>query len=319
MATVPKEILKRVQQIQIRTTHLVNDALAGEYVSVFKGQGMEFQEVREYQPGDEIRSIDWNVTARSGKPFVKRFSEERELTVMLLVDASSSGQFGTGNRTKNDIAAEVCAVLAFSAIKNNDKVGLIIFTDHIEKFVPPKKGKRHVLRVIRELLVFRPERGLTDVKGAVEYLNQVTTRRTVTFLVSDFIAEGYEKALRIANRRHDIIAITITDPREVQLPETEPPPLPLRLLGPLGKALWWLLRPPTIFELEDAESGERLLIDTGDRNTVKGFGILSQKDIQNRTDYFRSIGIDTMDIRTDRPYVEALLRFFRMRERRLRT
>ena len=319
MATVPKEILKRVQQIQIRTTHLVNDALAGEYVSVFKGQGMEFQEVREYQPGDEIRSIDWNVTARSGKPFVKRFSEERELTVMLLVDASSSGQFGTGNRTKNDIAAEVCAVLAFSAIKNNDKVGLIIFTDHIEKFVPPKKGKRHVLRVIRELLVFRPERGLTDVKGAVEYLNQVTTRRTVTFLVSDFIAEGYEKALRIANRRHDIIAITITDPREVQLPETEPPPLPLRLLGPLGKALWWLLRPPTIFELEDAESGERLLIDAGDRNTVKGFGILSQKDIQNRTDYFRSIGIDTMDIRTDRPYVEALLRFFRMRERRLRT
>lgn len=319
MATVPKEILKRVQQIQIRTTHLVNDALAGEYVSVFKGQGMEFQEVREYQPGDEIRSIDWNVTARSGKPFVKRFSEERELTVMLLVDASSSGQFGTGNRTKNDIAAEVCAVLAFSAIKNNDKVGLIIFTDHIEKFVPPKKGKRHVLRVIRELLVFRPERGLTDVKGAIEYLNQVTTRRTVTFLVSDFIAEGYEKALRIANRRHDIIAITITDPREVQLPETEPPPLPLRLLGPLGKALWWLLRPPTIFELEDAESGERLLIDAGDRNTVKGFGILSQKDIQNRTDYFRSIGIDTMDIRTDRPYVEALLRFFRMRERRLRT
>ena len=318
MSAVPKEILKRVQQIQIRTSHLVNDALSGEYVSVFKGQGMEFQEVREYQPGDEIRTIDWNVTARTGKPFVKRFAEERELTVMLLVDASLSGQFGTTGRTKSDLAAEICAVLAFSAIKNNDKVGLIIFTDQIEKFVPPKKGKRHVLRVIRELLAFEPERGQTDIKLAVEYLSQVTTRRCVAFLVSDFIAENYEKALRIASRRHDVIAITMTDPREVALPEREPPPLFLRLLGPLGSLIWWLVRPPTIFELEDVETGETLLIDGADENTSRGFGILGEKQAQEREGAFRSMGVDYMDIRTDRPYLEAILRFFRMRERRLR-
>jgi uncharacterized protein (DUF58 family) len=319
MPSVPKEILKRVQQIQIRTSHLVNDALAGEYVSVFKGQGIEFQEVREYQPGDEIRTIDWNVTARTGKPFVKRFAEERELTVMLLVDASSSGQFGTSGRTKNDLAAEICAVLAFSAIKNNDKVGLIVFTDQIEKFVPPKKGKRHVLRVIRELLAFQPERGHTDIKLAIEYLSQVTTRRCVAFLVSDFISAGYEKALRIASRRHDIIAITMTDPREVALPERESPPLFLRILGPVGSLIWWLLRPPTILELEDAETGETLLVDAADQNTNRGFGLLSERQIQEREELFRSMGVDYMDIRTDRPYLEAILRFFRMRERRLKT
>jgi uncharacterized protein (DUF58 family) len=318
MPEVSKEILKRVQQIQICTAHLVNDALAGEYVSVFKGQGMEFQEVREYQPGDEIRSIDWNVTARTGRPFVKRFSEERELTVMLLVDASSSGQFGTTNRSKSDLAAEICAVLAFSAIKNNDKVGLIIFTDHIEKFVPPKKGKRHVLRVIRELLAFEPQRSRTDIKLALDYLNQVTTRRSVAFLVSDFIAENYEKSLRIATRRHDITAITITDPREVELPELEPPPAVLKVMGPIGKAIWWLLRPPTIFELEDAETGERILIDTADQNTNRGYGILNRKHIHERTDYFRSIGVDTIDIRTDRPYIDIIMKFFRMRDKRLK-
>ena len=317
--SVPKEILKRVQQIQIRTSHLVNDALAGEYVSVFKGQGMEFQEVREYQPGDEIRTIDWNVTARTGKPFVKRFAEEMELTVMLLVDASSSGQFGTTGRTKSDLAAEICAVLAFSAIKNNDKVGLIIFTDQIEKFVPPKKGKRHVLRVIRELLAFQPERSQTDIKLAVEYLSQVTTRRCVAFLVSDFIAEDYEKALRIAGRRHDIIAITMTDPREVSLPDRAPAPFFLRLFGPLGRAVWWLMRPPTIFELEDAETGETLLIDSADENTSRGYGVLSDKQTQERDETFRSMGVDYMDIRTDQPYVEAILRFFRKRERRMKT
>lgn len=319
MPTVTKEILKRVQQIQIRTSHLVNDALSGEYVSVFKGHGIEFQEVREYQPGDEIRAIDWNVTARTGKPFVKRFTEERELTVMLVVDASSSGQFGTVGRAKLDLATEICAVLAFSAIKNNDKVGLIIFTDQIEKFVPPKKGKRHVLRVIRELLVFRPESGKTNIRLALEYLSQVTTRRCVTFLVSDFISEGYEKALRIANQRHDVIAVTITDPRELSLPEHKPPPTILRLLGPPGRFLWWLLHPPTIFELEDAETGETLFIDASDPNTSKGFGILGNQQIQQREEFFRSIGVDSIDIRTDRPYTDLLMRFFRMRERRLRT
>ncbi|MBI2192394.1 MAG: DUF58 domain-containing protein [Planctomycetes bacterium] len=318
MPTVPKEILKRVRQIQIRTSHLVNDALAGEYVSVFRGQGMEFQEVREYQPGDEIRTIDWNVTARTGRPFVKRFREERELTVMLLVDASSSGQFGSQGRTKSDLSAEVCAVLAFSAIKNNDKVGLLIFTDRVEKFVPPKKGKQHVLRVIRELLAFQPESPRTDIRLALQYLSQVTTRRCVTFLVSDFISEGYEKALRIANRRHDIIAVRVIDPREMGLPEPEQPPAPLRLLGPAGRWIWGLFQPPAIFELEDAETGETLLVDTRDPNTLRGFGLLSQNQVQQSGEYFRSIGVDSIEIRTDRPYTDILLRFFRMRERRMR-
>jgi len=205
---IPKEILKKVKRIEIQTRGLVNDVFSGEYHSVFKGRGMEFSEVREYQFGDDIRTIDWNVTARMGKPFVKIFEEERELTVVLLVDVSSSGEFGTVNQMKGEIAAEICALLAFSAIKNNDKVGLIVFTDEVEKFVKPKKGKSHVLRVVREILYHKPKGRGTDIGKALEFLSRITHRRSVVFLVSDFINTDYEKALQIANRRHDIIAIS---------------------------------------------------------------------------------------------------------------
>ena len=333
-----EDIFRRVQRIQINATRAVNDVLAGEYVSVFKGRGMEFEEVREYQPGDEVRTIDWNVTARMGHPYVKRFVEERELTVMLLVDASSSGDFGTAGQLKNDVAAEICAVLAFSAIRNNDKVGLIIFSDTIEKFVPPKKGKAHVLRVIRELLVLgarRPLSGVrrrqlarvlrniqhwptadfpsrratrkalkrlaepsgqrveTDIGAALEYLSKITRSRAAVFLVSDFIATGYERQLRIANKRFDIIAITIRDPREISLPA-------------IG-----------MIELQDAETGEVLLVDTSDANVLKGFEVLNAQEAGERSTLFRSMSVDEIAVRTDEPLIDPIQRFFRMRERRM--
>lgn len=289
---IPKEILKKVQRIQIHTSRMVNDVLAGEYHSTFKGSGIEFDEVREYQMGDDIRTIDWNVTARTGIPHIKRFIEERELTVMLMVDASSSGYFGSTDKLKSEIATELCAVLAFSAIKNNDKVGLIIFTDRIEKFVPPQKGKTHVLRVIRELLCFKPERSRTDIDMALAYLQRVVTRRSVVFIVSDFMCSGFEKALRIANRRHDVIGIDIIDPRETSLPA-------------LG-----------FVELMDAETGESIIVDTYDRSIREGFSLLSNQDIQQRHDMFRSMGVDLVEIHTDKPYVDPMLKFFRMREKR---
>ncbi|HRZ86981.1 MAG TPA: DUF58 domain-containing protein [bacterium] len=290
---IPKEILKKVRHIEIRTSRIVNDIFAGEYESVFKGRGMEFDAVREYQPGDEVRSIDWNVTARMGHPYVKRFVEERELTVMLVVDMSSSGKFGSVKWTKRDMAAELCAVLAFAAIKNNDKVGLIAFTDRIEKFIPPKKGSKHVLRVIRELLYLKPEGRRTDIACALEYLNKVSTRRTVTFLASDFMASGYEKALSIAHRRHDVVALRIADPRESDLP-------------PVG-----------FIELEDEETGDVILIDTGDAAVRAGFSSVTRQDKERREDFFKSIGLDFVTLQTDKPYIEPLMRFFRMRERRL--
>ena len=293
---IPKEILKKVRQIQIRTSRLVTDVFLGGYESVFKGRGIEFEEVREYQPGDEVRTIDWNVTARKGYPFIKLFKEERELTVMLLVDLSYSGRFGSDKQFKNEIATEICALLAFSAIKNNDNVGLIIFTDKVEKFVPPKKGKRHVLRVIRELLYFQPEGKHTDISVALEYLNKVTSRRTVTFLVSDFISPpeaDYELPLRIANKRNDIIAITITDPRELELPNVG------------------------FVELQDTETGEFILVDSSNLSVRKQFAQTNDRAIKDRNDLFSSMGVDTIDIRTDRSYMEPILRFFRMREKRL--
>jgi len=289
---IPEEILKKVRRIDIRTSHMVNDVLAGQYESVFKGQGMEFEEVREYQPGDEVRSIDWNVTARMGRPFVKKFVEERELTVMLVLDASSSLQFGSIKQFKGELAAELCAVLAFSAIKNNDKVGLIIFTDRIEKYVPPKKGRRHVLRVISEALSFQPQGRGTDIADALEYLNKVTIRRTVTFLISDFIATDYEKPLRIANKRHDIIAVTITDPRELELPKVG------------------------IIELEDAETDEKILVDTNIRRIREEYRSIALVRAQERQRILRSANVDGIDVFTDKPYIEPLLKFFRMRERR---
>jgi len=289
---IPREILRQVRRIQILTTRLVNDVLAGAYHSTFKGRDMEFKEVREYVPGNDMRAIDWNVTARTGLPYVKKFVEERELTVMLLVDASSSGRFGTVGKTKAQIAAELCAVLAFSAIRNNDNVGLIIFTDRIEKFLPPKKGRSHVLRVIREVLYFEPEGTGTDIAGALEYLKKVTHRKTVAFLVSDFLAEGYEHALAIAARGHDLVPITITDPREIELPA-------------IG-----------LLQLEDAETGEIITVDTRNPRVREQFGSVSSEVIARRSRIFRSSGVDSIDVRTNVPYIEPLRRFFRMREKR---
>ena len=289
---IPKDILKKIQQIQIHTRRLVNEAFVGEYHSVFKGRGMEFDEVREYQPGDEIRTIDWNVTARMGHPFIKRYVEERELTVMLLVDVSASGNFGSIKHLKNEVATEICAILALSAIKNNDKVGMIMFTDKIEKFIPPKKGPKHVLRVIRELLCAQPTGKGTNISVALEYLNKITHRRTISFIVSDFIANDYAHAVRIANKRHDMIAITIVDPREQELPNVG------------------------FIELRDAESDEILLLDTADSLARREFGALNNRRRLEQTRLFRSMGVDEILINTNRHHVEPIVRFFRMREKR---
>ncbi|HHT9104880.1 MAG TPA: DUF58 domain-containing protein [Candidatus Wujingus californicus] len=289
---ISKDILKKIKQIQIHTRRLVDEAFIGEYHSVFKGRGMEFEEVREYQPGDEIRTIDWNVTARMGRPFVKRYVEERELTVMLLVDVSASGNFGSVRHLKNEIATEICALLAFSAIKNNDKVGMIIFTDKIEKFLPPKKGPKYVFRVIRELLCSKPSGRGTDISVALEYLKKISSRRAISFVVSDFLADNYERALRIANKKHDIISVTVVDPREQELPDVG------------------------MVELKDAESGETLLLDTSNPLARKEFGALANKVQQERSRLFRSMGIDEIVINTGKHYVEPIIRFFRIREKR---
>ena len=290
---IPKEILKKVKRIEISTRGLVNQIFSGEYHSVFKGRGMEFAEVREYQIGDDIRNIDWNVSARIGSPYVKVFDEERELTVMLMVDVSASGNFGTTSQLKGDVAAELCAVLAFSAIKNNDKVGLMIFSDKIEKFIPPRKGKQHVLRVIREILYFKPEDAKTDLNIALEYLNRVIKRRSIVFIISDFLTENYEKALQVANKKHDIISIDIIDPREVELPNVG------------------------FLELEDAETGETVMIDTGSSEIRESFFTESQEEREKREKFFQSIGVDNINILTDRSYVEPITKFFKMRAKRL--
>jgi uncharacterized protein (DUF58 family) len=289
---IPKEILKKIQQIEIHTRRLVNEAFVGEYHSVFKGRGMEFDEVREYQPGDEIRTIDWNVTARMGRPFIKRYVEERELTVMLLVDMSASGNFGSIRHLKNEVAAEICAILAFSAIKNNDKVGLIMFTDRVERFIPPKKGTKHVLRVIRELLYSKPTGKGTTISVALEYLNRICHRKAICFVVSDFIDHNYEHALRIANKKHDIIAVTVVDPRECELPNVG------------------------LIELKDAETNEILLVDTASDQVRKEFHTFNNQRRQERSRLFRSMGVDEITVNTGRHYVEPIIRFFRMREKR---
>ncbi len=291
---IPRELLKKVKQIEISTRHVVNEVFSGEYHSVFKGRGMEFTEVREYQHGDDVRMIDWNVSARMGHPFVKLFEEERELTVMILVDVSSSGNFGTTEQLKREVAAELSAVLAFSAINNNDKVGLIIFSDKIDKFIPPRKGKKHGLRVIREILFNKPQEATTDLPGALEYLNRIIKRRSTVFLISDFLSENYEKALQTANKKHDIIALSITDPREISLPDAG------------------------MIDLEDAETGETLLLDTSSKNIRDNFYNDSLQMHTERENYFRSIGMDYINILTDRSYVEPITRFFRMRAKRLR-
>ena len=290
---IPKELAKKIRFIQIHTKRAVNDVLAGEYHSVFKGRGMEFDEVREYSPGDEIRTIDWNVTARTGQPYVKRYVEERELTVLFVVDLSASGAFGTRGKLKNEVAAELCALLAFSAIKNNDKVGLIIFTEIIELYIPPGKGTSHVLRLIRDLLNFKPHQTRTDIAQALDYLGRITHRKAVVFLVSDFLAEGYEKPLGIVARRHDLIAISITDPREKELPKVG------------------------LIELEDAETGETVVVDSGSAQVRRRYEARGRERDERLAESFRSSGVDHIPVMTGRDHVRDLVRFFRARERRL--
>ncbi len=289
---IPQEVMQQIRRIQIRTSHVVNDILAGQYESVFKGQGMEFKEVREYVPGDDIRMIDWNVTARTNHPYVKILAEERELTVMLVVDASGSGRFGSVGRFKNELAAELCAVLAFSAIKNNDKVGLIIFTEDVELYVPPSKGRKHVLRVIREVLYFEPKGRGTGIPHALRFMSGVIKRRAVAFLVSDFMEDDYEIALRIANKRHDIIAVTVSDPREESLPEVG------------------------LMALHDPETGSEVMVNTNDAKFRRRYEVAARERIKAREDIFQRTRVDAIHVRTDKSYVQELYRFFRMRERR---
>ena len=290
------ELIKKIRQIEIRTRRLVNTSFAGEYHAIFKGRGMEFDEVRPYQNGDEVRTIDWNVTARTGELFVKRYIEERELTVMLLVDASASGQFGTVNRFKREIAAELAAVLAFSAITNNDKVGLLIFTDQIELFIAPRKGKRHVLRLIRDLLAFEPKGRHTNLKLGLDTLNHMLKRRSIIFLLSDFLTppDSYRSILQVSNRRHDVIAVTLSDPREHEWPQ----------VGMLA--------------LEDAETGQIQWVDTSNRHWREAFGERVTELKLARERVFRKAKVDRIDITTDADYVIPLTNFFEQRARRLR-
>ncbi len=287
-----KELLKQVRQIEIRTKGLVNQVFSGEYHSVFKGRGMEFSEVREYQFGDDIRNIDWNVTARFGHPFIKVFEEERELTVMLMVDMSGSLIFGSVDKTKQQIAAEISAILAFSALKNNDKAGLILFTDKIEKFVPPRKGRSHVLRIIREVLSFEPEGKSTDLKSALEYLNNAVKKRSIVFLLSDFMDTGYEKILRIVGKRHDLIGIVLNDKREDEIP-------------PMG-----------LVKFVDAETGMERWLDTGDRKMRFLFQQMREKSKAERKSLFLSSRLDSIEIQTGEDYIKPIVKFFRLREGR---
>jgi len=289
---IPKELLKKIRRIEIRTSRTVNDVLAGHYHSVFKGHGMEFEEVRLYQPGDDVRTIDWNVSARFGEPYVKTFREERELTVLLLVDLSASQSFGTHVQLKRDLVTEVCATLAFSAIRNNDKVGLVCFTDEIEKVVLPRKGPKHVLRVIRELLYHEPASRGTDIRVALEHLNRTFKRRAVVFVVSDFQADGYADAMRLARQRHDVIPIVVSDPREHELPNVG------------------------LIELQDAETGERVLVDTASRRVRRAYAEQARALHERRDQMLRSMRIDSIQVQTGESFVEPLTRFFRTREKR---
>lgn len=289
---IPKAILDKVRRIEIQTRSVVNELFAGEYHSVFKGRGMEFAEVREYQLGDDVRSIDWNVTARVGSPFVKVFDEERELTVMLVVDASASGAFGSGQQMKGEVGVEISALLAFSAIKNNDRVGLLIFTDAVELFIPPRKGRKHVLRVIRELLYFQPRGRGTSISGALEYLERVLHRRSVVFMISDFLDTDYQQALRLVSQRHDAIAIVLADPRERVLPDVG------------------------FITLQDAESGEQRLVDTRHPRLRQLFTERQRRIEERRSGVFRRLGIDEIRINTAESYIEPLVQFFRTRMRR---
>ena len=290
---IPKETLRKIKRIQITTNRKVTDLFAGQYQSVFKGVGMEFDEVREYNPGDEIRSIDWNVTARMGHPFIKKFVEERELTIMLLLDVSMSCRYGTINRMKSDIAAEFCSVLAFSAIKNSDKVGMLTFTDKVEKYVPPRKGTKHVLRFVREALYNQPEGVGTDINNVLEYLNRVTSRRTITFIISDFYCDDFKKVLSITNKRHDVIAASSTVPSDMSLPDAG------------------------LVKIHDAVTGRKKTVDTSNPEVRKTYEKYSSELMGKNKKLFRSVCVDNIDIQTDKSYEVPLMRFFKMRERRI--
>ncbi len=287
-----REILRRVRQIEIRTRRAVQNILGGEYHSVFKGRGMEFDEVREYTPGDEIRDIDWNVTARTGRPFIKRFIEERQQTVFFLVDVSASSVFGSSGQLKSEMAAEICAILAFSAIQNNDRVGLLTFSGEVEKLIPPSKGRKHVLRVVRELLFSAPQGRRTNIALAIDTLNKVLKRRAIVFLVSDFIAPDLRRPLMLANRRHDLVVVRLGDTREEELPSAG------------------------ILSLHDAETGERMLVDTSSRAVRERFAEYNRRRRMDLDRMFVSQGIDNIQVRTGEPYLEPIMRFFRMRAKR---
>ena len=314
---IPREILKKIRQIEIRTNRIVTESLAGAYHSVFKGQGMNFDEVREYQPGDDVRAIDWNVTARMNHPFIKKFVEERELTLMLVVDVSGSGLFGSRGQSKRELAAEIASVLAFSAIRNNDKVGLILFSDEVEKFIPPRKGRGHVLRVIREVLYFEPKRRGTDLNAALEFFLRVQSHKAITVIISDFLgsaggrkngadvsptrsnmmlleslAQASFTRLRQANRKHDLVAVQVTDPRELELPD-------------LGRLIF-----------QDAETGEIVEVNTGDARKRDVFALRQAKTQAETARLFRRAGIDVMQLRTDEEYGATLAKFFENREKR---
>jgi uncharacterized protein (DUF58 family) len=291
---LPRDVLRQIRRLQFRARRAVEDLLGGEYHSVFKGKGLAFDEVRAYQPGDDVRTIDWNVTARMGQPFVKRFIEERELTVILLVDGSGSQQFGTRRQQKREVAAELAAVLAFSAISNNDKVGLIGFTDRIERYVPPRKGTRHVLRLIRDVLYFQPQRRGTSLREALDFLRRVQHRRAIVFLLSDFLDRDYDRALKRAGGFHDLIAIRICDPREEELPAVG------------------------LLELEDAETGQQLLLDTTSRQVRQAVAAAARQRREAVRQLCRSARIDLVEMSTDGGHLEELVRFFRLRERRRR-
>jgi len=289
---IPPEVLQKVQRLEIQMKHLVNDVFSGEYHSVFKGRGMEFAEVREYMPGDDIRTIDWNVTARLNLPFVKKYVEERELTVVLAVDLSASGLFGSGSQMKRDLAVEVCSILAFAAIKNNDKVGCALFTDDVELFIPPRKGRQHVLRVIRELLYFKPAGSGTNMTAALQMLGRVLKRKSVLFVVSDFLDANFEAPLSVLARRHDVIPIVVTDAREEDI------------------------RDVGLVDLVDAETGEAVTVDTSSPAAIERFARRARRVKAWRERIFKKQAIDAIEIRTDTPYVVPLMQFFRRRARR---
>ena len=286
------ELMQKIRAIQIKTSHMVTELMAGEYVSAFKGRGMEFNAVREYTPGDDVRLIDWNVTARMDQPFIKEYIEERELNVMLMVDVSSSGEFGSTGKFKNEISAEVASILAFAAIRNNDKIGLIVFSNKIEHYIPPKKGKAHVWNIIRTILNYQPEGRLTDLNIPLEYLLKIQKRKCIAFLISDFQATNYETNLKLASQKHDLVAISISDPREKVLPK-------------IG-----------LINLRDSESGETLLIDTDDREMTTLLTSYERGKWGKFKKLFRSIGVDTIEIDTDGSLVEPIIRYFKIREKR---